>query len=70
MRKTPAQVMSEFKVSGQSVAEWSRRNGFNVNLVYQVLRGDRRAMRGQSHDIAVRLGLKAGIERSAARLAA
>jgi gp16 family phage-associated protein len=70
MRKTQHQVTREFLASGRSIAEWARLNGFNVNIVYQVLRGERKAIRGQSHDIAVRLGIKNGEERSTMRLAA
>ena len=58
MRKTQHQVTLEFRTSGRSIAEWARLNGFNVNIVYQVLRGERKAIRGQAHDIAVRLGIK------------
>jgi gp16 family phage-associated protein len=62
-----SQVAREFGDSGISIAEWARHNGFNVNLVYQVLRGERKAIRGQTHDISVRLGIKKGTERGAAR---
>jgi gp16 family phage-associated protein len=62
--------MREFRKSGTSIAEWARLNGFNVNIVYQVIRGERKAIRGQSHDIAVRLKIKEGIESSKTRLAA
>ncbi len=63
MLKRPSQVVREFQDSGVSIAEWARLNGFNVNLVYQVIRGERKGIRGQTHDIAVRLGLKRGSER-------
>jgi len=35
--------------------------GFNVTLVHEVLTGRRPCKRGQSHNIAVALGMKAGI---------
>ncbi|NHC06886.1 DNA-binding protein [Azonexus fungiphilus] len=46
--------------AGISIAEWARENRFSCGLVYQVLEGKRRCLRGQSHRIAVALGLKAG----------
>jgi gp16 family phage-associated protein len=51
----------EFERHGVSVAQWARENRFNTNLVYQVLNGESKALRGQSHDIAVKLGIKEGI---------
>lgn len=50
-----------FELSGTSVAEWARVRGFSTGLVYQVLEGRRKCMRGQSHQIAVALGLKQGL---------
>lgn len=50
-----------FELSGTSVAEWARVRGFSAGLVYQVLEGRRKCMRGQSHQIAVALGLKEGM---------
>jgi len=49
---------------GWSVAEWARACGFSRALVYQVLSGQKKGRRGQSHDIAVRLGMKAGVLRT------
>lgn len=43
---------------GVSVMDWARTNGFDVHLVYGVLSGRSRASRGESHRIAVALGLK------------
>lgn len=48
-------------MSGTSVSEWARVRGFSAVLVYQVLDGRRKCMRGQSHQIAVALGLKQGV---------
>jgi gp16 family phage-associated protein len=50
-----------FERSGISISEWSRVNGFSAILVYQVLDGQRKCRRGQSHQIAVALGLKQGV---------
>lgn len=51
---------SLFEDSGISVAEWARARGFSSGLVYQVLEGNRKCLRGQSHRIAIALGLKKG----------
>lgn len=53
-------VKLAFMDSGISVSEWARQNGFSASLVYQILEGNRRCIRGQSHQIAVALGLKQG----------
>lgn len=57
-----------FDESGVSVAEWARVNGFSTTLVYQVLDGKRKCLRGQSHQIALALGIKKGISMDAAQL--
>lgn len=46
------------EVNGISVAEWARSRGFAPALVYRVLHGETKARRGQTHEIAVALGLK------------
>ena len=53
-------VRTIFEDSGISVAEWARAKGFSTSLVYQVLEGRRKCLRGQSHQIAVALGIKQG----------
>lgn len=53
-------VKGIFSDSGVSVSEWARDHGFSTGLVYQVLNGDRKCQRGQSHKIAVALGIKNG----------
>lgn len=58
---TSDEIRREFDLRGLSISEWARQRGFSTALVYQVLRGKRRARRGQSHRIAVALGLKKGI---------
>jgi len=49
-----------FDESGIPVAEWARAQGFSASLVYQVLDGKRKCLRGQCHRIAVALGFKEG----------
>lgn len=58
--RTEAEVKAEFARLGLSIGAWARCHGFSAQLVYQVLAGRKRAVRGQSHEIAVRLGLKRG----------
>lgn len=59
--KTAAQVREEFNRVGKPVTEWARAHGFTPSLVYAVLEGRAKGRRGKSHQIAVLLGLKAGI---------
>ncbi|MBS4018215.1 MAG: DNA-binding protein [Dechloromonas sp.] len=58
--RSPQECRSLIEDAGISIAEWARENRFSCGLVYQVLEGKRRCLRGQSHRIAVALGLKAG----------
>lgn len=58
--RTSDQVRDEFSRRGISVSEWARTRGYSAQLVYQILAGRKRCMRGQSHAIAVALGLKQG----------
>lgn len=55
------EVRHEFEVRGLSIAAWARAHGYSAQLVYQVLGGRKRCLRGQSHQIAVELGLKRGL---------
>lgn len=60
--KTPAQARAEFERKGLSIAAWAQQQGVHANLVYEILNGNarRRCLRGQSHRVAVLLGLKHG----------
>lgn len=51
-------ALGHFREEGLTIAEWSRTNGFNPSLVYQVLNGSRKCFRGQSFKIARALGMK------------
>jgi len=59
--KTPDQAMAEFHRTGKSVSSWAKEHGFNTNMVYGILKGERKCLRGQSHRIAVLLGIKDGV---------
>lgn len=59
--RTPDEVKEILHTRGVSIAEWARNNGFAPRQVYQVLNAKHKPMRGKSHMIAVKLGLKDGI---------
>ena len=54
-------VRAEFARRGLSISGWARLHGYSAQLVYGVLTGRNQGSRGQSHEIAVRLGLKHGL---------
>ena len=54
-------IKREFARRGVSISQWARAHGYSSQLVYQVLAGRKRCIRGQCHEIAVRLGLKDGV---------
>lgn len=56
--KENGRIRDLFEINGESIAQWSRRHGFSPALVYRVLRGDATAKRGQTHAIAIALGIK------------
>lgn len=58
MNKNSERVLNEFKARGVAIAQWARGEGFNPDLVYRVLRSKNVPRRGQSHLIALKLGLK------------
>lgn len=55
------QVREEFFKQGVSIADWARQHGFKYSQVIDVLRVDRVCHRGNSHKIAVLLGIKDGV---------
>lgn len=65
MIKTRSQVRSEFARKGWTYSNWAVKHGFSVNLVIAILNDDdaspkRPCLRGASHNIAVKLGIKEG----------
>lgn len=58
MAKSIEQVRYEFGKQGLSFSDWSKENNFSKDLVYRVLNAHRLPIRGESHKIAVKLGLK------------
>lgn len=53
-----AQARQWFEDQGIAISDWSISRGFNPALVYAVLQGRRKCVRGQSHRIAIELQLK------------
>ncbi|WP_175716563.1 DNA-binding protein [Burkholderia anthina] len=65
MLKTRAQVRAEFAKKGLSYSSWAAKHGFPSGLVIEILNDNdsspkRPCLRGTSHNIAVKLGLKEG----------
>ena len=58
---TKDEVIAKFSQLGMSFAEFARQEDFPLSLVYSVLHGRGKAIRGQSHNIAVALGMKHGV---------
>lgn len=58
--RTADEVRAEFKRQGVSISSWAIANGFSDSLVFEVLGGRKKCYRGQSHKIAVKLGMKEG----------
>ena len=63
--KTRAQVREEFASRGWSITGWARQHGYSPVMVSDILNDDernpkRKCLRGESHNIAVSLGLKVG----------
>lgn len=50
--------VDDFHKFGMSIADWARAHNFNVRLVYSVVRGERKCLRGESYQIAKELGMK------------
>ncbi len=58
--RTAEEARAELQRQGISISGWATANGFSTNLVFEVLAGRKKCLRGQSHNIAVKLGLKVG----------
>lgn len=51
-------IRDGFIARGETVADWARRNEFRVPMVYAVLAGRQKCLRGEGHRVAIALGLK------------
>lgn len=63
--KTREQVRQEFSSHGWSYTGWAKQRGYSADLVREIVNDDernprRKCLRGESHNIAVELGLKTG----------
>lgn len=58
--KTREQVLAEFARTGQSIRGWAIANGLHPAIVGGVLHGRYTGRIGESHNAAVKLGLKDG----------
>lgn len=58
--RTADEARAELQSKGISITQWAVANRFSPNLVFEVLGGRKKCVRGQAHEIAVKLGLKAG----------
>ena len=58
MIKSIKQVKEDFSSTGRSIAEWARENEFSPDLVYRIFKNNKIPQRGESHKIAVKLGIK------------
>lgn len=52
------QVQNWFRKNGLNIHQWAVDREFSPALVYAVLKGKRKCLRGQSYQIALALGLK------------
>lgn len=58
--RTAEEARAELQRKGVSITQWAVANGYSTNLVFEVLGGRKKCLRGQSHEIAVALGIKEG----------
>lgn len=60
MLRTPEEARAAIRRTGVPITQWAIANGFSPNLVFEVLSNRRKPTRGQTHNIAVALGIKEG----------
>ncbi|TAN12938.1 MAG: DNA-binding protein [Burkholderiaceae bacterium] len=63
--QTRDQVRQRFRAEGRTLADWAREHGYTPNKVYRVMGGFDKGYYGESHKIAVQLGLKANVHSTA-----
>lgn len=59
--RTAEQAKEWLSEQGISAAEFCRQHKLSPNLMYEILNGRKRCLRGMSHNIAVLLGMKTGV---------
>ena len=55
--KTAEQVKREFNANGVTISRWAKDNDLSAGVVYEVLRGGRKGIRGQTHQAMKLLGI-------------
>lgn len=63
---TGEQVKEKFLAAGITFTEWARANGYSPQKVYFVVNGQLKGRYGDSHKIAVALGMKLSAGKAAA----
>ncbi len=56
--RNPNEVKAWLERHGVTIHEWAHSHGFAPGVVYALLRGRSRGLRGESHQVAVALGMK------------
>jgi len=59
--RTPAQAKAWLEVQGKSIKDFADEKGLDAATTYQVLAGTKKGRRGESHRVAVALGIKEGV---------
>lgn len=59
--RTHEEARAWLDFQGISISQWSRENNVHHSLVREILAGKKKCLRGMSHNIAVLLGMKAGV---------
>jgi gp16 family phage-associated protein len=59
--RTPEEARAWLTYQGITITQWAADHGFSHPLVREILAGKKKCLRGQSHNIAIALGLKRGI---------
>ncbi len=57
--RTSSEIRRLFRDEGVTLSDWARRHGFSRLSVYSALAGRTQGVRGEAHQVAVALGLKA-----------
>jgi gp16 family phage-associated protein len=55
---SPSDVLLAFRQRGETISKWANARGFAPKLVYSVLSGNRKCLRGESFRVAIALGIK------------
>lgn len=57
---TSQEFRQSLSARGESVSAWSQRHGLQAQVVFDLLRGRSKGLRGEAHRAAVLLGMKHG----------